>query len=55
MHTSNRLYDVPPLKNDGLNIQMWKHRTKLVLQSRGQMGIIEGTEKELAAMDPDAV
>jgi hypothetical protein len=55
MCASNRLYDVPLLKNDGLNFQTWKHRTKLVLQSCGLMGIIEGTEKELAAMDPDAV
>jgi hypothetical protein len=36
---------VPLLKNDGLNFQMWKHRTKLVLQSHGLMRIVEGTEK----------
>jgi hypothetical protein len=36
---------MPLLKNDGLNFQMWKHRTKLVLQSCGLMGIVEGTEK----------
>jgi hypothetical protein len=55
MHISNRLYDVPLLKNDGSNFQMWKHRTKLVLQSCGLIGIVEGTEKEAAAMDPNAV
>jgi hypothetical protein len=55
MRASNQLYDVPLLKNDGSNFQMWKHRTKLVLQSCGLMGIIEGTEKEPAATDPDAV
>jgi hypothetical protein len=55
MHASNWLYDVPLLKNDGSNFQTWKHRTKLVLQSRGLMGIVEGTEKEPAAMDPGAV
>jgi hypothetical protein len=41
--------------NDGSNFQMWKHRTKLVLQSCGLMGIVEGTEKEPAALDPDTV
>jgi hypothetical protein len=52
---SNRLYDVPLLKNDGSNFQMWKHRTELVLLSRGLMQIVNGTEKEPAATDQDAV
>jgi hypothetical protein len=52
---SNRLYDVPLLKNDGSNFQTWKHRTELVLLSRGLMQIVNGTEKEPAATDQDAV
>ena len=34
---------------------MWKHRTKLVLQSRGLMGIVDGTEEKPKDTDPDAV
>jgi hypothetical protein len=52
---SNWLYDVPLLKNDGSNFQTWKHRTGLALLSRGLMQIVNGTEKEPAATDQDAV
>src|ERR1700690_1603786 len=53
--TSNRLYDVPMLKNDGSNFQTWKHRTQLVLMSRGLMPIVEGTEKQPEANDAEAL
>ena len=53
--TSNRLYDVPLLKNDGSNFQTWKHRTELVLQSRGLMPIVNGTEKAPEATKVEAL
>jgi hypothetical protein len=46
---------VPLLKNDGSNFQTWKHQTELVLLSRSLMQIVNGTEKEPAATDQDAV
>jgi hypothetical protein len=55
MCTSNWLYDVPLLKNDGSNFQTWKHCTELVLLSRSLMPIVNGTETEPAATDTNAV
>src|ERR1700675_1195279 len=52
---SNRLYDVPCLKNDGSNFQTWKHRTELVLMSRGLMGIVKGTKKAPDGTNVDAL
>ena len=43
------------LKNDGSNFQTWKHRTQLVLMSRGLMPIVEGTEKQPEAKDAEAL
>jgi hypothetical protein len=54
-HTSNWLYDVPMLKNDGLNFQTWKHRTELILMSRGLIPIVKGTKKEPDGSDVDTL
>jgi hypothetical protein len=43
------------LKNDGSNFQTWKHRTELVLMSRGLISIVKGTEKEPDGSDADAL
>jgi hypothetical protein len=53
--TSNWLDDVPMLKNDGSNFQMWKHWTELVLMSRGLMPIVKGSEKEPDGSDMDTL
>ncbi|KAF8177845.1 hypothetical protein BJ912DRAFT_856692 [Pholiota molesta] len=41
---SNRLYDIPSLENDGSNFQTWKYRITMVLDVRGLIGIVDGTE-----------
>ncbi|KAF8193672.1 hypothetical protein BJ912DRAFT_848217, partial [Pholiota molesta] len=43
---SNRLYDIPSLENDGSNFQTWKYRITMVLDVRGLIGIVDGTESK---------
>jgi hypothetical protein len=43
------------LKNDSSNFQTWKHRTELVLMSRGLIPIVKGTEKEPDSSDADTL
>lgn len=41
---SSRLYDVAPLENDRSNFQTWKYRIETVLDIRGLLEIVNGTE-----------
>ncbi len=41
---SNRLYDIPSLENDGSNFQTWKYRISTVLDVRGLVNLVDGTE-----------
>jgi len=43
---SSRLYDVASLENDGSNFQTWKYRVTTVLDIRGLLEIVDGTEKK---------
>jgi hypothetical protein len=40
---SNRLYDIPSLKNDGLNFATWKFRITTVLDIRGLNTVVNGS------------
>ncbi|KIK91779.1 hypothetical protein PAXRUDRAFT_38013, partial [Paxillus rubicundulus Ve08.2h10] len=48
----SRLYDVLSLKNNGSNFQYWKHRVLTVLNLRGLMGLINGTESKPDPSNP---
>ena len=41
---SNRLYDIPSLENDGSNFQTWKYRISTVLDVRGLVNLVDGSE-----------
>ena len=45
MKTSSYLYDIPILKENGTNFQMWKYRICTVLDIRGLLNIAEGKEQ----------
>ena len=42
---SNHLYDIPSLKNDATNFQMWKFWIETILDIRGLLSIVNGTLK----------
>lgn len=44
LSASNRLYDIPSLENDGSNFQTWKYRILTVLDVRGLVSLVDGTE-----------
>ncbi len=50
---SNRLYDIPSLENDGNNFQVWKFRILMVLDVRGLLPLVNGTEIK-PVVDPKA-
>ncbi|KIK72233.1 hypothetical protein PAXRUDRAFT_181098 [Paxillus rubicundulus Ve08.2h10] len=54
-HLSSQLYDVPSLENDGTNFQNWKYRVSTVLNIRGLIGLINGTELKPDGSDPLAL
>ena len=41
---SSRLFDIAALDNDGSNFPTWKYRVRTVLEVRGLMSIVNGTE-----------
>ena len=41
---SSRLFDIAALDNDGSNFPTWKYRVRTVLEIRGLMSIVNGTE-----------
>ena len=41
IRASNRLYDVPPLEDDGNNFPSWKFRTQKVLEIRGLWDVVD--------------
>ena len=42
---SSWLYDIPSLENDGTNFQMWTFQIRMVLDVRGLISLVDGTEK----------
>ena len=41
---SSRLFDIASLENDGSNFSTWRYRVKTVLEIRGLLPIVDGTE-----------
>src|SRR3954453_16808115 len=50
-HSSNWLYDIERLKNDGSNFQNWSSQTRLILRNRGLWRIVDGSETAPPATD----